>query len=373
MRFIFVCAREPNKNGKADQITTYYAKEYLEENNHEVDVFVCKRVNFFSLEFIVNIVMGVLSKSPFQVILFKSKFNETRFKKVLANKKYDKYYFHLTRSTSLLPLVEKDKAYIGLQISQSLNMYRISKELKLSIIKLVYYFESLLSHNYEKKLASDGFKVNFVGDADALHLGVYHLSNVSVVPHGIDIPIASKIDDAKNNKNRDVIFLANYSSEPNKKALEFLLDQIWPNVLKVKKDLFLTVAGRNIPGKLYSCPYKNVDILGEVDDPYELIASHRVFINPVRSSAGMQNKALSAVISGTVLLSTETAIEGMQFNRETSYIFNGQAEDCVKKLFSILDRYPTIEQLNRVQEDIVKNWSWSSKHKQWASEFLEIF
>ena len=116
-----------------------------------------------------------------------------------------------------------------------------------------------------------------------------------------------------------------------------------------------------------------VSVVGEVDKAHEIIGRHKVFINPVAASAGMQNKVLTALAARTPVLTTEEAVEGMDmsmFKTVTTCSVDSVwlAEAAVKLLNS--DRVAS--KSDHDYKVVCEHWSWENLHKKWSKRFLEI-
>ena len=91
----------------------------------------------------------------------------------------------------------------------------------------------------------------------------------------------------------DLIFLANFSSEPNKIALYHLIFDLFPKIKHAYPDINLTIAGRNIPERILNLNIRGLRVLGSVPDANFVVSQHKVFVIR-KASAGMQNKVVGA-------------------------------------------------------------------------------
>lgn len=368
MKILFIVSRSPDKNGQADQFTTWHAIQYLRNNGCKVDCVVLEPYSFFSPFFYLKAFLNLFKGLPLQYSLYDSENNKIKVLKKYHNDDYEKIYFHLIRSMPASHIIDvNENIYLGMQISQGLNFRRISKEMSFGIKKYLYFFESILCKHYEIKLCHKKHKINFVGTQDPEFLDVSKLQNITIIPHGVDLYEINPIS-----KNKDLIFLANFASEANKEALECLIKDIFPVIQIDKPNIQLTIAGHNIPKKYNHKKIKNINFIGFVKNPSETIAHHKIFLNPVRAAAGMQNKVVTALSSGTPVVTYINAIKGMQISSEFLVAVNNNDCDFAQEVIKMLNNYPSLESLNNLSSMISKEWSWDHLHKIWSQNFLEI-
>ena len=62
--------------------------------------------------------------------------------------------------------------------------------------------------------------------------------------------------------------------------------------------------------------YTNIEILGFVDDPVAEVAKTQALIAPLHKGAGVKVKVIDALSSGTVVIGTNVAFEGIEDNVE---------------------------------------------------------
>lgn len=373
MKVLFVANRPPSLEGKADQITTFQAIDYLKKKE-DVELQLCvldiNENNKFLLAMNLTraIVQTLLTFKPLQVTLYAKPRLKRRLLECVSDYEPDLIYFHLTRSTYFIEQVTVPRKYVGLQVSQYLNFKRASEHIKNPIKKLFYSFESKLSYFYERRLIQKVDGSNFVGSADPVSLGIDPSDKtVFVIPHGVDQPQSSVVI----SKSNDAIFLANFSSDHNKDALYFLLNEVMPYVYSTSPEFKLTVAGRNIPAGLKRL-YPKVNFKPDVKSAHNEIALHKLFINPVRASAGMQNKVLTALSVGVPVLCTKQSVEGMDLPKDIVSLTELDAYSISKSTLELTQLPFDADKAEYSISYIENNWTWDALHKRWCKEFLNI-
>ena len=107
-----------------------------------------------------------------------------------------------------------------------------------------------------------------------------------------------------------VLFLGNFDNLANGDALQWMLESIWPLVIKEEPGLTLFVAGNAAPKDLEKL-YANVKCLGRVEELAPVFAACRVFAAPVRYGTGINTKNLQALAHGLPIVTTSVGAEGI--------------------------------------------------------------
>lgn len=368
MKILIVTSRQPDLRGKADQMTLAQAIKFLSTNGILVETCVLKKNSPWTFEFWISVLIGLCVLRPLQSSLFVNRDNKLRIKDLNASCKFDKVYFHLTRTSYYGRFVPPESRYLGLQISQGLNFYRISKELPWGLRRLLYFIESRLSLFYERRVVSQFVKTNLVGTQDLDYLGIRgEIANkVTIIPHGVDVDYQPSSE-----RLRDLIFLANFSSEANLAALKLLEKKIMPEIWRHEPNTTISICGFNLPSDLSSkINDERVVYVGAVDDALATISKHRILLNPVRAAAGMQNKVLAGLAAGVPVVTMKRAVSGMSLPYPTCIACESSPKAFAESVIELLLKYPDKTLLEKVQQDVANDWSWENLHLKWSTEFL---
>jgi glycosyltransferase involved in cell wall biosynthesis len=109
-------------------------------------------------------------------------------------------------------------------------------------------------------------------------------------------------------------FVVNFNHPPNRDALVFLLDSVYPCIKKEFPGLRLFVAGKSIPP---DCVQKYPAASGivwqeNVTDLRDFYKNIVLFVNPVVSGRGMRTKVIEAAAFGRPVVSTALGAEGLK-------------------------------------------------------------
>ena len=157
---------------------------------------------------------------------------------------------------------------------------RYSKNCNSLLLKIATLFESYRIELYEKKIINNS-KCVFATVDDIKSL--QRLSNRSIKYYetlhlGDDQQLM--LPDLKKPNFNTLLFVGTLSWEANVDGLIWFFEMIWPELIKINKDIKINIVGKNAPEKLvkYSKLYDNIFFLGFVDDLESLYVSSDLFI-----------------------------------------------------------------------------------------------
>lgn len=108
-----------------------------------------------------------------------------------------------------------------------------------------------------------------------------------------------------------LLFIGNYIHRPNKDAVHYFMQEIFPLIQPALPDVPLYIVGSHMPEELSAYRAANVAPLGYVPDVVPLFNNCRVFIAPLRFGAGVKGKIGHALSHGLPVVTTPIGAEGM--------------------------------------------------------------
>ncbi len=134
---------------------------------------------------------------------------------------------------------------------------------------------------------------------------------VVVVPFGVDLSKFTVETDTPRAPGT-VAFLGNLHSAPNRDAVRYFVDQIWPRVRQHKPDARFQIIGINAPDWVTRLHGRDgVDVVGAVDDVRPFLRRAQCTVCPMRIGAGIQTKNLESLALKTPVVSTRIGFEGL--------------------------------------------------------------
>ncbi len=161
---------------------------------------------------------------------------------------------------------------------------------------------------------------------------VMKVHNVEVIPNAV-----IRIADSSLTTEPNVLFIGTFSYAPNVVAIEYLIKEVWPHLVRISPKARLLIAGPRsevIPS--FQNPPAGVEFLGFVPDLNALYRKTRVFCCPIQSGGGTRIKILEAASYGVPVVSTQIGAEGLELVPDKEIVLRndavGIAEACADLL-----------------------------------------
>ncbi len=170
-------------------------------------------------------------------------------------------------------------------------------------------------------------------DRDTFHKDLLEMP-IFVVQNGVDQSFFEK----QNVRVRphSMVFMGLMNWYPNRHAIDYFLDSIYPIILERIPDAHLTIVGANPSSELLRRASAHVAVTGFVKDVRPHVAAGEVFIIPLIIGSGIRGKALEAMAMRKPIVSTTIGCAGINLRHNESALFADTAEDfadCVVRLF----------------------------------------
>lgn len=154
----------------------------------------------------------------------------------------------------------------------------------------------------------------------------------------ITIPFGIKIADypyvkRKVTERNSFYHIGAMNWEPNKEAINWFTDEIWPKVRS--KNLSLHLAGMGFPTYLKEQEDEKIFIHGEVESAVNFMQAHDIMIVPLLSGSGMRIKIIEAMALGKAVISTSIGIEGINAIHNEHVIIADSAKDFAREMIDL--------------------------------------
>lgn len=184
-------------------------------------------------------------------------------------------------------------------------------------------------------------------------------TNTSVVANGVDLAYFSAV---KKNLPKDptVLFVGTFKWLPNKEAVEEIVTKIWPLVLQKLPSAKLRVVGFSPTPRIQSfAKDPSIEVLGAIKDIRTAFATSHVLLAPIRSGKGTRYKVLEAMITGTPVVATPLAAEGLDLKDGQNVLLATTAQELSEKVVRLLKDEKLQLKLAKAGQLIVKaNYGW---------------
>lgn len=110
---------------------------------------------------------------------------------------------------------------------------------------------------------------------------------------------------------KDVCFIGGFLHQPNRDAVQYFVQNIWPLVESKLPTVRFRIMGSNVPPDIQALHGGSIVVDGYVEDMRTSFARCRVSVAPLRYGAGLKGKVASSLGFGIPCVATPVAAEGM--------------------------------------------------------------
>jgi glycosyltransferase involved in cell wall biosynthesis len=162
----------------------------------------------------------------------------------------------------------------------------------------------------------------------------------------------------------DLLFTGNMSYPPNVEGAQRLVNDVLPLVHQVKPNVTLLLAGANPTSAVRSLASEAVTVSGWLDDMRTAYSEAKVFVAPMRSGSGMQNKLLEAMCMELPCVTTSLAAAPLSALHGSQVLIGNSDEEIAQHILYLLDNPKQADELARESRLFVQeNFEWASTVK----------
>lgn len=175
-------------------------------------------------------------------------------------------------------------------------------------MRTLWRHEQRLLRAYERAVYNDYEQHTIISEQDRMLLDLPQ--SVAVIPNGVDVDYFSPQHEVAT--AYDLGFVGNMSYRPNVIAAEHLAQDILPRLTADRGLTTLLLAGASPALPVRQLGSDTVTVSGWMDDIRQAYASARVFVAPLYTGSGLQNKILEAMAMGIPCVTTSLVNNAVQ-------------------------------------------------------------
>lgn len=168
-----------------------------------------------------------------------------------------------------------------------------------------------------------------------------------------------------------VAFIGGMDWLPNLEGVKWFLREVWPMVLRQKKDAKFYIAGRNFPADLLKTRMKGVRIVGEVEDAQQFLLSKSICIVPLFAGSGMRVKIIEAMALGRAVVSTTIGAESINYTTNKNIQVADSARNFATYITDLLYNKEKRLALGKSAQDLIREEYDNRKICQQILSFIE--
>lgn len=215
---------------------------------------------------------------------------------------------------------------------------------------------------YEIGSAEACDQVHVMSDRDAETLGRY-LSDgtrrLRVIDNGVDCdlfhPRPLEVE-----PTYDVLFVGSFGHSPNRDAMQWLLAEIWPRLIRLRPRARLAIVGSHPPSEVLERHGSDgIEVLGTVEETAPYYRGSRLLLAPIRAGSGTRLKLLEAFASGTAVVATGLAAEGLEVEDGVHYERGESPEELARATARLLaEPLRAVALASAARELVEKRYAW---------------
>lgn len=173
---------------------------------------------------------------------------------------------------------------------------------------------------------------------------------VAVLPFGIE-----GVMDEFHPGQATVYHLGAMDWMPNQEGVRWLMDKVWPKVLKECGDAQLYLAGRRMSQEMMSMKREGIVMVGEVPDAADFLRDKGICVIPLFSGSGIRVKMIEAMARGKAVVSTTIGLQGIDAVDGEHLLVADDEDTFARQIVRLLKEDDLRQRLVTNARELVKN------------------
>lgn len=331
----------------------------ISKENYNQLVSFCKEIHIFKLNKIFiffNLFKALFTNIPFQVAYFTQRKIKIKVNTILDELNPDLIYCQLIRPAEYVKNYHFCFKTIDLMDALSVGMERRIKKANF-FLRFIFKEEAIRLKKYERQILNYFEKSIIISEQDKNYILHPKDKNIHVVPNGIDESFSKcEIDISK---KFDIVFTGNMSYHPNIEASNYIIEKIFPEMLKSFPDFKVLLSGSNPSSKIKNKFPDSIHISGWVDDIRMSYLKSKIFVAPLFSGSGMQNKILEAMALGIPCITTSLVNNAILAKNKIEILIADDINAICKAIHELMKDEHLYNEISKNGKNyIVSKYSW---------------
>jgi len=376
MKICVVVSRIPWPLEKGDKLRAYHQIRFLAQR-HEVHLFclsdaqptpdaishlksITPHITVFhlsKLKIAFRMFSALFSRRPFQVHYFHDTAIANRLKVAIESIQPDVVYCQLVRCSEYVKHLHSYRKVLDYMDAFSAGQRRRAKGAPWYLLPFVNEEAKRLTA-YEH-LIFDYFESHCIISEQDRKL-IYHPNNtrIHIVPNGIDADFFRKSFDKP--KRTHLLFTGNMSYPPNVEGAIRLVNFILPLVHAKRPEVTVLIAGANPVSSVKSLMSAHVRVSGWMPDIRDAYHESRLFVAPMVSGSGMQNKLLEAMCMEIPCVTTGLAALPLGITHGVNCLVGESDEEIASHILYLLENSIESERMAcEGREYVMEQFDWN--------------
>lgn len=378
MKIAYVTSRFPYPVEKGDKLRAFHQIRSL-ARNHEVSLFALThtpvsqehlkpleeyctdiftfRIPRYKMPF--NTFRSLMNGLPFQVGYFLDQGMKKKFQSELIKLQPDHVIAQLIRTSEYVRNIPFSKTLDYMDaFSFGAKQRSIGGQI---LLRPLYRWEENLLRKYERRVYASFDHHTIISHQDRDRLPLPYQKSVIVTPNGVDTEYFSPY---KAKSKWTVLFVGNMGYLPNVEAAEYLVRRVMPIIWQQHPEATVCLAGARPSRRVRQLARSNVLVTGWVDDIRESYAQSDIFVAPMFSGMGLQNKILEAMSMTKPCVTTAIVNNAIGAEPGIQLAVGNSAQEIAGQVLKLLLDVKRANEMGQVARQFVKsNFSWDEQNK----------
>ena len=352
MKLLVLSSRFPLPLEKGDKLRIYHQLKYLSQY-HEITLFalsdhhpeetwlqemnqICEKVHVMyhaQWKSILNAIWAFSRGLPASVGYFNNRKAKHAVREIIATWQPDMIYVQLIRMVPYISQAEGSKAALDYMDAFSLRAIRRAERSR-GVERWFWNRESELLRKFEVACQSRFSHRFIISNTDKEHLEENGVDALRLLPNGVDTAYFQKGQGSP--PQYDLVFVGNMSYHPNILAAKYLVDQIARRLKPAMPGLKVLIAGANPTREVQHLQKDWIKVTGYLEDIRSAYSNGKVFVAPIFTGSGLQNKILEAMAMEVPCVTTSIVADSI--GAPASLVHRaGDATGFCKKIEGLLE------------------------------------
>lgn len=157
---------------------------------------------------------------------------------------------------------------------------------------------------------------------------------------------------------------------PNIEAVDWLIKEVWNDVLKQQPNAKLILAGRGMPERFKKLASANISIIDDVKDSAEFYKTYDVMLVPLWSGSGLRIKLVEGLAYGKAIITTSIGAEGIPYTSGKDLIIADSGKDFSNTIIELLTNISKKQNLQSAARQLAER---TFDYKVIASQLINFY
>jgi len=315
----------------------------------------CSAIHVFKLNKVrqaLRLLITMFTYKPFQVAYFTQTPIKKKIQKKMEELSPDYIFCQMLRVSEYVKDIHSCPKTLDFMDALSKGMERRAQK-SYYPIKWIFAEEARRLQKYESKIFDYFEHQIIISKQDQTYITHPDASKIHVLSNGISDDF---LKSSNSEKKYDLLFTGNMSYAPNVLACAYIHEQIKP---LLDKKIKIALVGANPHRSVKSYHSEQVLVTGWVENIRTYYLASKVFLAPMFSGSGMQNKILEAMASGLPCITTNLVNNAIGAKVGEEILIAETPEDFIKQIQSLMDDddlYTSISE--KAKKFVTEKYNW---------------